>query len=108
MTEQGHSPVERATLAVKMAARENADRAMALFDEADAPMSAYERITSARLLRVDALTVLDRVVLTELLRGASFDEVAGALGLPADEARRRYEESLESGRAQLAAGAPGA
>jgi hypothetical protein len=49
-----------------------------------------ERIRNARRLRLLAMSVLDRAVLTELADGASWDEVAFALGLDVAEAQRRY------------------
>ena len=92
----------RAVLEVQTALLEVADRAAELSRDADTPMGTVERIRSVRRLRLLDLTVLDRTVLAELLGGAPWSDVAVGLGLPEGETRRRYEETLDAWRAELA------
>lgn len=83
----------RARLAYAVASREVADYARGLVGDTATPMLPGERIRAARRLRVLALSVLDRAVLVELAAGASWANVADALGLPEAEVRRRYQET---------------
>lgn len=106
MTEPRDSLHARAVLEVQTALIEVADRAADLCRDAAAPMSTVERIRAVRRLRVLDLTVLDRTVLAELLGGASWADVAAGVGLPEGETRRRYEETLDAWRAELAVERP--
>lgn len=102
MTEPRDTLHARAVLEVQTALIEVADRAADLSRDAAVPMGTVERIRSVRHLRVLDLTVLDRTVLAELLGGAPWADVAAGLGLPEGETRRRYEETLDAWRAELA------
>lgn len=81
----------RARLALAVAAREAADLARGVVGDVSTPMRPGERIRAARRIRLMSLSIVDRAVLAELSDGTSWDDVAVALGIDADTARRRYE-----------------
>lgn len=95
-----YSLTARARDAVVTTALEMADAMAGI--ALDPPMSAYARLRDARrVVRAASLSLFDQMVMLELIRGASWDEVASALGLDVDTARYRYEETLEQWRVLL-------
>jgi hypothetical protein len=88
-------PASRALLAVAVAARDTADLARGIVVDLDATVSTRERIRAWRKVRLQALTGLDRCVLHELLRGATWEEVADGYGLSAEDMRTKFEPTLE-------------
>lgn len=89
----------RTRLALAVAARELADLARGIVGDVSTPMLRGERIRSARRLRMHTWTLVDRAVLSELADGATWDEVAAALGIPLEEAQRRYAQTWVQWRA---------
>ncbi|WP_431959424.1 hypothetical protein [Actinacidiphila sp. bgisy160] len=86
-------PADRALVAAAVSAWEISDYARALVGAAGMPQSVETRIQAARQLRVLTLELLDRTVLAEVLGGASWEEVAAALGLTPETTQSRYEET---------------
>lgn len=89
----------RARLALAVASREVADLARGVVGDVSTPMVTGERIRSARRIRLQAGVLVDRAVLAELSDGASWTDVATALGIDADLARARYEQTWAEWRA---------
>ena len=89
-----YTPPGRAALAVAVSLRDTADHARDLIDDLPTPMPTRDRIRKFRDLRVLALRALDRTVLTELLAGATWDEVADGLCRPVEDVQRMYERTL--------------
>lgn len=83
----------RARIALAVAARELADLARGVVGDVSTPMVTGERIRAARRVRMQTWTLLDRAVLAELSDGATWVDVAQALGVPAEEAERRYAQT---------------
>lgn len=100
----GHTPVDRATLAASVTARAVADRASELVIDVDDAMPADTRMTLADAVVRDAVTLRDRVILRELLAGATYEDVAGALGQDVAQVRAVYAPTVDLYRAHLAAG----
>ena len=101
MTEMRHTPIERATLAASLTARAVADRAAELVVDVDTLVPSEVRLAAAGAVLRDATTLRDRVILRELLAGATFDEVAGALREDVDMLRSIYAPALDLYRARL-------
>jgi hypothetical protein len=94
----------RARLAFAVAVREAADYARGLIGDVGVDHMPGELIRNARRLRLLALSGLDRAVLVERLAGTSWEQIAEAMVLPVDEARRRYEETVDLWMQELPAG----
>lgn len=86
----------RARVALAVALRDTADLARGLVGDVSTPMVTGELIRKARRVRRDALAVVDRAVLVELANGASWAEVADAVGLDVEDALRVYGDTLEA------------
>lgn len=91
-------PAQRAALSTAAAARDVADSAYAIVSEIGEPASTRERIRAWRIVRLRALTGLDRCVLTELLHGATWEDVADGYGLTPDEMRTRFGSTFHRWR----------
>lgn len=81
----------RARLALAVTGQEAADLGRGVVADVAVPLAAGERITMTRRLRLLSIALVDRAVLVELADGASWEQVADALGVPVEEARRVYE-----------------
>ena len=103
MGDPRYTPQGRATLAAAVAGREVSDLARGIVGDLATLIPAAERVRSIRALRHAALVLLDRVVLSLLLAGETWEAIADGYGLPVDELRRRYEPTLEEWRAELGA-----
>jgi len=102
MSDTRHTPVDRATLAASVTARAVADRASELVIDVDSLMPAEARLVLAAAVERDAITLRDRVVLRELIAGATFEMVADAIGQDLDWVRAVYAPALDLYRARLA------
>lgn len=74
------TPEILARIATARAARDLSDLARQEVAATAEPLSSAERIRKARRLRQMANELVDRVVLAEALAGASWEEIAAALG----------------------------
>lgn len=80
------------------AAEQNADLARGLIGNVSTPMVRGELIRMARRNRLAGLAPTDHAVLAELADGATWEEVADALCLDVDAARRIYEPTWQEWR----------
>lgn len=80
----------RARIALAATSRDIADLSYGIVGDVSTAMLAGERIRCARRVRLRALALVDRAVLVELAAGATWYEVATALGMPVEDAQRVY------------------
>lgn len=93
----------RARIALGMVLRRIAEHARALIPTyGDSELRPGELIRAVRTLRAYDLTPLELAVAVELMDGATWAQIAAALGLPQADARARYGEKA----ARWAAGEP--
>lgn len=88
MTQQ--SPYVRARVSLAVAARDVAEQGRVIVGDISTPMPPGERIRAARRVRLLTWSLIDRAVLAELSDGATWDQIAEALGTSRFEAQRRY------------------
>ena len=86
----GYSPPARARVGLAVSARDVADMARGIVGDSSTDYHPGERIRSSRRIRLAALAVVDQAVIAELSEGASWDEVAAALGVPRETAIAQY------------------
>lgn len=84
------SPFVRSRIALGVLCRDIADLARGILGDLSTPMLPGERIRAARAMRMKLWNLVDLAVLTELADGATWDEVADAMGIDREEAQRRY------------------
>jgi len=89
-----YSPARRATVAGGVALREVSDYSRGLIASTGATRGPGDRITEARNLLILAARALDMAVVQEALSGATWEQIAEARGLSADECRARYEATV--------------
>ncbi|CAM5235227.1 hypothetical protein [Streptomyces griseomycini] len=89
------TPEILARIATARALRDLSDLARQEVAATAEPLSPAERIRRARRLRQMTNEIIDRVVLAEALAGASWEEIAGALGLrDPGTVEREYAEDV--------------
>lgn len=86
----------RTRVALAVASRDTADLARGLVGDVSTPMVTGELIRKARRMQREAIAAKDRAVLVELSQGATWNEVADALGLPVADALRVYGDTWEA------------
>lgn len=84
-----------ARVAAAASAREVSDLSRAVLGDCGHRFVPGDLIRSARQVRVAALLLVDRAVIAELLAGASWEDVAAAVGTDAATAERIYLPALE-------------
>jgi hypothetical protein len=89
------TPAARARIALQQADKEAADYARGLVGDVATPHRPGELIRAHRKLRMLTLTGLDRAVIVEYLAGATWEQLAAALGLSVQETQARYAETCE-------------
>src|ERR671910_3024402 len=104
-----YSHAARARLALSVAAKGVSDEARGLVSADDRGTGAGEIVEWAVQLVDDARAVLDRAVVYERERGASWQTIGAAIGISRQTAHERFAEVERRGEGPLGrGGAPGA
>lgn len=89
----------RAELCLAQVARDTSDLARGIVGDTLVPMAPGERVRAGLELRIQAQSVVDDIVILEVLSGSTWQEVANEFHLPAAELERRYGAVVELWRA---------
>lgn len=85
----------RARMGMAVNARDVADEARGVLGDACAPLPRGELIAKTRRVRALAQALVDRAVMAEIAGGASWSDLADALGMPAEDCHRIYAPTWE-------------